>query len=606
MLSHIKNIIKNTLINFKDSFKHAIFFQLLYKIVVLSIFIPINYYRLNELHLSKNRLINFISNIKDTAVIILIILIFSALFLEFFILTYISNKAHKKEKISLLGGIKSSIKLLQCQVNISLLKTLFICVVIGPLLGTGLYYSLIRESSIPALINIVLTRSFNAKILFSLLCIILLLLLFRWLFSIPSLVIEDVNLKTSFKHSILIFNKNKFAVSFYIFLFILLNAGIKFISSYSYIFIGNFMISTIGETNSLNYPLILFYLLIFIICYTFISLITFPLFISFIVELYYKFRFYNVTEREVTLEKEVYSKFYTFLLNHKKALKFSLIFIFSILVVIMTKVASIDINKPSNTTITAHRGTMKNMPENSLSGIFECIKEGVDCVEIDVMNTKDNHVVLFHDQTLKRIDGTKRRIKDMTLAEVRQVDNGSYINKSFEDERIPTLDEVLSVAKGSIKLNIELKASYSNGNLPEEVAKLIEKYDMQEDVVISSFEYNSLQKFKKLMPEVPVGYILSYGFVNYKKLNVDFISIDYSMLTKDLVYIIHSLDKDVYVWGVNTKRKIRDAIKLNVDNIITDDISTARYTLAESKYYDKNYLTWFYDNITSIIKYVKI
>ena len=129
---------------------------------------------------------------------------------------------------------------------------------------------------------------------------------------------------------------------------------------------------------------------------------------------------------------------------------------------------------------------------------------------------------------------------------------------------------------------------------------------MQEEVVISSFEYNSLQKFKKLMPEVPVGYILSYGFVNYKKLNVDFISIDYSMLTKDLVYIIHSLDKDVYVWGVNTKRKIRDAIKLNVDNIITDDISTARYTLAESKYYDKNYLTWFYDNITSIIKYVKI
>ena len=89
--------------------------------------------------------------------------------------------------------------------------------------------------------------------------------------------------------------------------------------------------------------------------------------------------------------------------------------------------------------------------------MLEMKRPEINCVEIDVMTTKDNHVVLFHDHTLKRFDGTNRRIKDMTLAEVRQVDNGSYINKSFEDERIPTLDEVLSVAKGSIQLNIELK-----------------------------------------------------------------------------------------------------------------------------------------------------
>ena len=606
MVLEIKNIIKKTFTNFKYSCKQAIFFEILYKILVLSIFIPVNYYMLNELHLSKNTFINSISNIKNTLFILLIILIFLALFFEIFMLIYISNKSHKKENISLLDGVTSTFKILPKQISISLLKTLFLCGVIGPLLGTGLYYSLIKESSIPALLNVAASRYFYAKLLFIFLCLFLLILIFRWIFSIPALAIENIDLKTSFKNSINIFNKYKFKISFYLASFMLLNAIARVTSLYLYIKIGNFIISTIGETNSINYPIILFYLLLLVIGCTIISLIILPLFSAFIVELYYKYRFYIPIERTLTSNKNYNNRVYIWLSKNKKYFKISTLIIFFILITIMTNLVVIDINKTNNTFITAHRANTNNAPENSLSAIFQCIKAGADYAEIDVMTTKDNHVVLFHDPTLKRIDGSKRKIKDMTLAEVRQVDNGSYFSESFKDERIPTLDEVLAVAKGSLKLNIELKASYSNENLAEEVAKLIEKYDMQDDVVVSSFQYNAIQEFKKLMPEVPIGYILSYSFVNYKKLNVDFISIDYSMLSKKLVYIMHSLGKEVYVWDANTKRKIANAIKLDVDNIITDDIITAHYTLAESQFYNKNYLTWFYDNVTSIIKYLKI
>ena len=99
---------------------------------------------------------------------------------------------------------------------------------------------------------------------------------------------------------------------------------------------------------------------------------------------------------------------------------------------------------------------------------------------------------------------------------------------------------------------------------------------------------------------------MSFGFGDFTKLNVDFVSVEYQMLSKELVYAMGALDKEVHVWTVNDKNQAINTIRLKVDNIITDSVETITTALNESKNYDEDYLTWFHNSVLSIIRYVKI
>mgnify|MGYP002237017794 CR=1 FL=1 len=83
------------------------------------------------------------------------------------------------------------------------------------------------------------------------------------------------------------------------------------------------------------------------------------------------------------------------------------------------------------------------------------------------------------------------------LDEIKNLDNGSWFNKKFQTVRIPTLEEVLKVCRGKIRLNIEIKPSGHDKDLEEQVAKLLKEYHMRDTCVVSSLKYESLQKVKE-------------------------------------------------------------------------------------------------------------
>lgn len=244
--------------------------------------------------------------------------------------------------------------------------------------------------------------------------------------------------------------------------------------------------------------------------------------------------------------------------------------------------------------ITAHRGSSLYYPENTLTSIAKSIEENADYVEVDVRLTKDNKVVLFHDNTLKRVNGRNQSIEDMTLEEVKKVDNGSYKNKKYDYENIPTLEEVFENFKGKIKFNIELKMNNKKGyELSKEVSKLIKEYSMSQDVVVSSFNKLTIEKFKKDNKDIKTGYIISNPIDNIEKLECDFISIKYNLLSKELVEKIHENNKEIHIWTINDEEDIRKIIKLGVENIITDDVNLVKYILLGQcfhKLYIKNKL----------------
>lgn len=232
------------------------------------------------------------------------------------------------------------------------------------------------------------------------------------------------------------------------------------------------------------------------------------------------------------------------------------------------------------TKITAHRGSSKTAPENTMEALAAAVEEMADLAEIDVQETSDGRVVLFHDSSLKRIAGVNKKIGDFTYEELLSFDVGSWFSKDYKGVRIPTLDQVMDYAKGKIDLNIEIKNLGNTSDIPDKVLALINEYEMQEQCVVTSTNLNYLKRIKELQPEIKTGYILSAAYGDYYSNEaIDFISIRSNFVTEYVVEKSHEAGKMVHVWTVNKKEELERLRRLGVDNIITDDPVLAREIL---------------------------
>ncbi len=234
----------------------------------------------------------------------------------------------------------------------------------------------------------------------------------------------------------------------------------------------------------------------------------------------------------------------------------------------------------SEAKITSHRGNSSEAPENTLPAIEAAIDNMSDYVEIDVQETKDDVVVVYHDASLKRITGEKGRLWEYTYGDLLLMDFGGWFSEEFMGTSIPTLAEALDTCKGRINMNIELKADHYSDTLVEQTLQLIEEHDMEAQVVISSTSYRYLKQVKEINPDMETGYILTAAYGNYfEDENIDFFSIRSGFITGRLVESAHDCGKKVHAWTVNTKGELNRMKRLQVDNIITDMPVLAREIL---------------------------
>lgn len=231
------------------------------------------------------------------------------------------------------------------------------------------------------------------------------------------------------------------------------------------------------------------------------------------------------------------------------------------------------------TKITAHRGSSIKAPENTMAAFELAVENMTDFIELDVQLTSDNVPVIMHDRSLYRTTGVNAKVSELTYSQIRELDAGSYFGKEFAGEKVPSLEEVLRFVKGKAQLNIELKSG-DTVYTADKVTELIQKYDMQNDCVITSFDYNMLKRVKELTDDIQVGYILSIAYGDFYSMDdVDFFSMNASFLSKQIVDAIHNSGKQVYAWTVNNATSIKNLTNKGVDNIITDDPVLARETI---------------------------
>jgi len=241
--------------------------------------------------------------------------------------------------------------------------------------------------------------------------------------------------------------------------------------------------------------------------------------------------------------------------------------------------------------IFAHRGASAHAPENTLAAFELALAQGADGIELDVKLSADGHVVVVHDATVDRTTGAHGRVKDLSLADLRRFDAGSFFAEKFRGERIPTLEEVFETVGKRTFINVEL-TNYNTprDHLVQSVCMLIKRFSLQKRVLFSSFFASNLSKARDFLPDVPRGLLAFGGLLGAWARSFGFAFGKYQALHPNLrdvtpqqVQRVHRLQRRVHVWTVNAAEEMRRLFGWGVDAIFTDDPQLAVQVRAESK-----------------------
>lgn len=167
----------------------------------------------------------------------------------------------------------------------------------------------------------------------------------------------------------------------------------------------------------------------------------------------------------------------------------------------------------------AHRGASMYYPENTMLAFEKALELGATGIETDVQMTEDGVLILIHDELVNRTTNGRDFIKNYTYKEIRELDAGSWFRKDFKSLKIPSLDELMDLLMDkNIKLNIELKSNVIlYEGIEEKVIERIYKYNMQNKVIISSFNHYALKKCKEISPEIKIGLLYVAGLYEPEK-----------------------------------------------------------------------------------------
>ncbi|AQZ69878.1 Glycerophosphoryl diester phosphodiesterase [[Actinomadura] parvosata subsp. kistnae] len=232
----------------------------------------------------------------------------------------------------------------------------------------------------------------------------------------------------------------------------------------------------------------------------------------------------------------------------------------------------------------AHRGASAYAPENTIAAFDLAAEQGADLFELDVQETKDHELVLMHDTTLSRTTNAEQvfpglspwNVGDLTLDQIRELDAGSWVSDKYEGERVPTLGEVLREMSGSgMGLLLEVKSPELYAGIESRIAAELRRHPSwlaPGRLVVQSFDWESMRRFDRLLPEVPIGLLgmPSTGDLPGLAKFADQINPPYTTLTASYVRRVHALGMKLLTWTVDGSSSMRRMIGYRVDGIITN------------------------------------
>ena len=243
---------------------------------------------------------------------------------------------------------------------------------------------------------------------------------------------------------------------------------------------------------------------------------------------------------------------------------------------------------PPDVAVIGHRGSGAMAPENTLAAIRLALRQGADYIENDIMRTKDGRLVITHDLSLARTtdveqvfpDRTSYQVADYTLAEIKQLDAGSWFGAEFAGQRILTLREWVEAVGSSAGMLLEAKDPWAFPGIETDIDKELRSIPTfvqalrKGKVIMQAGDEPWLRAYNQLAPDVPVA-LLYYTRPTDEQLVsastwLDAVNPALGNIDQAIVDRTHQLGLKTYVWTVNHGSDMNRGIDWGVDGIITD------------------------------------
>ncbi|QWU43529.1 MULTISPECIES: glycerophosphoryl diester phosphodiesterase membrane domain-containing protein [Bacillus] len=579
----IPGVMRHSFQTVQFAFWNVLTFQLVYKLLAAIVFIPLLGIVFNKLlyfggyaNATNDELVAFLKTPYGIlAIVILSILALFLIFTEFAVLIIISYFAHKRQKVRLRPILYKTVTYLPSLFTYCLPGFILYAVVLLPLLNMGYETALIPQIQIPNFITGELFKTTMGQVGYYTFFAVVAYLNLRWIFVLPIVVLEQKTFRVAARKSAALVKESFFKVLFFLVGFFI-SIGIVYV-----VFWGIYLLCLWGVYEFTS-PKGTFALLaestmsVFLTSTLYLfSFIVTPFYIMAITRLYLQ----KVPVEDVLLEEGLdYSKTKAdkcFFQKHRW--KFISVYIVGIITagMVVAFIVTFISNSYKEPIIMAHRGYISKGVENTKEAVQGAIDAKADYAEIDVLQTKDGELAVIHDLKLKRLANANVHVSDLTMNELRQL----TLSQDGFSGQISTLDEIIKLAKGKIKLNIEVKLHGGEKYFVNKVLKTIKDNEFEKQCVIQTLHYPLIKEFKRANSDIKVGYILYASRANLKNVKADFYVAEEYMLNKKLVKEARKLNKPIYVWTVNDMESLKAYYKLNVDGIITDYPEDARETI---------------------------
>ena len=224
--------------------------------------------------------------------------------------------------------------------------------------------------------------------------------------------------------------------------------------------------------------------------------------------------------------------------------------------------------------IFGHRGFSGNYPENTMLSFQKAVEIGVDGIELDVHLTKDNELVIIHDEDIRRTSNGEGLVRDMTLEELKKFDYSARFSGVYGFNAIPTLREYFELVKDTgVITNIELKTGiFEYPTIEKRVIDMIREYGLEDKIILSSFNHYTILRCKEFAPDIKRGFLSESWLINYGKYTaengVQCCHPIHCFLSEETVKEMHDAGCEINTWTVNEYDDIKRLSEMGVDALI--------------------------------------
>jgi len=235
--------------------------------------------------------------------------------------------------------------------------------------------------------------------------------------------------------------------------------------------------------------------------------------------------------------------------------------------------------------IIGHRGAVAHAPENTLPAFEKALALGVHGVECDILVTADGAVVLSHDGTIDRCSDGTGRVGDMTLAQLRERDFGSWFSEDFTGTQIPTLGEFLDTVRSADLILVELKTN--EGDIAAKAVEAVRARGLMAKTVFQSFDMDAIQACKRADAAAAIALLYgpggdydkavradAAGFC--KRYNLDALHPQYAALSSGIARRCGKIGVDLRTWTANDRLFLAGGSGQGARGLITDNIELAQ------------------------------